>query len=115
MTALGTKIQARITADQSAGKNVSVLTAAYADMQAKITDANSQSASANAGISALVPDQGNASVAASNKTALVAARAKIKTATSDLQAARKDVTTLLAGLKSLGNVAASASTSASIQ
>jgi hypothetical protein len=116
MTTLGTKIQARITADQAAGKDVSALTSAYADMQAKIADANKQSASAQAGVSALVPDQGNATLAASNKAALVAARADIKTATSDLVAARKDVATLLKDLKSLGgNGAASASTSASAQ
>jgi hypothetical protein len=114
MNSLGAKIQARITADQSAGKNVSALTAAYADMQAKMTDANSQSASASAGVSALVPDQGNATVAASNHTALVAARSDTKTATSDLVAARKDITTLLSGLKSL-DASASASTNVSNQ
>lgn len=114
MTTMGANIQTRITADQSAGKDVSALTAALADMTAKTTDANTQSASAQAGVSALVPDQGNKTVAASNHTALLAARADIKIATSDLQAARKDITTLLAGLKSL-NVGASASASASTQ
>ena len=115
MTSLAAKIQARVSADQAAGKNVAALITTLADMNAKVTDANAQSASAQADVSALVPDQGNASIAASNKTALVASRAKIKTATDDLKAARKDVTALLAGLKSLGNVSASASTSASIQ
>jgi hypothetical protein len=114
MSNLATQIQTRITADQSAGKNVSALTATLADMNASITDANNQSATAQAGVSGLQPDQGNATVAASNKAALVAARGDIKTATSDLQAARKDITTLLQGLKSLGGGSASASTSASV-
>jgi hypothetical protein len=114
MTSLGAKIQTRITADQSAGKNVASLTAALSDMNAKVTDANSQSATASAGISGLTPDQGNASVAASNKAALVASRADIKTATADLKAARQDITTLLSGLKSLGSVSASASASTAV-
>ena len=112
MSTLGANIQTRIAADQAAGKDVSALTAAYLDMTAKIADANTQSASAQTSVSALVPDQGNATVAASNHTALLAARADIKTATSDLQAARKDITTLLQGLKSLGG-SASASSSVS--
>lgn len=110
MSALGTKMQARITTDQSAGKNVSTLVAALADMNAKITDANDQAASAQAAVSGLTPDQGNATVAASNHAALVAARADIKTATKDLQAARQDVKTILQGLKSLGGSASGSTT-----
>jgi hypothetical protein len=72
------------------------------DMNAKIADATAQSASAQSGVSALVPDQGNATVAASNKAALEASRADIQTATQDLKAARADITTILQGLKSLG-------------
>jgi len=116
MTSLAANIQTRITADQSAGKNVTALTAAFADMQAKITDANTQSASAQSGVSALAPDQGDKTKAASNHAALVAARGNIKIATTDIVAARKDVTTLLQGLKVLdGSASASASTSASTQ
>ena len=114
MTTLGTKMQARITVDQTAGKNVSALVAAMADMSAKIADANTQSASAQTGVSGLVPDQGSATVAASNKAALVASRADIKTATTDLQAARADIKTILQGLKSLGaSTSVSASTTVS--
>ncbi len=102
MTTLGTKIQARITTDQTAGDNVTALTAALTDMNSKIADANTQSASAQSGVSGLVPDQGNTTTAASNKAALVAAKADIQTASSDLKAARADITTILQGLKSLG-------------
>ncbi len=112
MTTLGVKMQARITVDQSAGKNVTAPIAALADMNAKITDANAQSASAQAGISALVPDQGNKTVAESNRAALLAARSDIKIATKDLQAARADIKTILQGLKSL-NLRATVSGSAS--
>ncbi|HVM73789.1 MAG TPA: hypothetical protein VMU13_02875 [Candidatus Paceibacterota bacterium] len=102
MANLGTNIQTRITADQSAGKDVSALAATYADMTAKIGDATVQANTAQSGISSLVPDQGNQTTAASNHTALVAARGDIKTAAADITAARKDITTLLKGLKSLG-------------
>ena len=72
MTTLATNIQTRITADQTAGKDVSALKTALTDMQAKITDANSQATSAQSGVTALVPDEGNKTAAASNHTALVA-------------------------------------------
>lgn len=103
MTALGSKIQTRIAADQAAGKNVSAITAVMTDYTAKITDANAQAQAAQSAVANLVPDQGSATTAASNKAALVAARADIKTATQDLQVARKDVTTMLQGLKALGS------------
>ena len=99
---LVTKIQARITADQTAGKDVSAETTALADLKAKMADAVTQAQTAQTGVTNLVPDQGNTTTAASNKAALVAARANIKTATQDIQAARKDVTTILQGLKALG-------------
>ncbi|MFZ1075575.1 MAG: hypothetical protein WAN50_04350 [Minisyncoccia bacterium] len=103
MQALGAKLQARITADQTDGKDVSALTAALSDMNAKIADATTQAQTAQSGITGLSPDQGNKTVAASNHAALVAARANIKTGTQDLQAARKDITTILKGLKALGS------------
>lgn len=102
MTTLGTKIQARITADEAAGKNVTSLVATLADMNAKIADANSQATASQTGVTALLPDQGNKTVAASNKSALVASHTNIKTATQDLKTARADIKTLLTGLKALG-------------
>lgn len=110
MTTLGAKIQARISANQAAGKDVSALTTAYADMTAKIADANTHAASAEAKVSGLTPDQGDKAKATANKNALLAARADIKTATQDLHAARADIKTMLQGLKALGG---SASTTAS--
>lgn len=114
MQSLGAKIQARIAADQSAGKDVSSIAAAFADMNAKIADANAQAAAAQSAVANLQPDQGNATVAASNKTVLVAARADIKAATADLKAARQDIATILKGLKTIGG-SASASTTVSTQ
>ena len=100
-TALQAKLQTRLTADQTAGKNVSALTAPLADISAKVSDANTQAANAESAVANLVPDQGNATIAASNKAALVAARADLKTGASDLKAARADIQTVVQGLKAL--------------
>ena len=93
---------AMLATDQAAGKNVTALAAASADMTAKMADANAQAQAAQNGVSSLLPDQGNATVIASNKAALIAARADIKTSTTDLKAARADIQTILSGLKTLG-------------
>ena len=99
MTALQPKLQTRITAAQTAGHDVTALNAAYADITAKVADANTQATNANSAVASLVPDQGNATVAASNKAAVEAARADLKNATNDLKAARADIKTITEGLK----------------
>jgi len=106
---LAPKLQARITASQSAGKDVTSANSAYADMQAKIADANTQATAAVNETASLMPDQGNASVEASNKAALKDASAKLKTATADLKAARADIATILKVVKGTGSVTASSS------
>lgn len=108
MSTLSTKLQTRISAEPS-GTNVVALTAAVSDMNAKIADANTQAAAAQKRVSGLAPDQGNQAVITSNHAALVAARADTRVGTQDLQAARKDITTVMQGLDKL-DVSASAST-----
>lgn len=113
MTVVAGKLQSRIAADQSAGKDVTSLQASLSDMNAKITDANSQATAAQVILTPLVPDQGNKTQMASNTAALKAARADIKTATKDLQDARKDAQSILKDLKALNvKVSATASTTA---
>ena len=107
------KLQARIAAAQAAGKDVTAVSAILADMNAKISDLKTQAATAGNSVLALVPDKGDATIAASNKAALVAARADIKAATADIQAARKDAKTLLADIKAFHLPAAAAATSTS--
>jgi len=101
MTSISSKLQARITTDQAAGKNVTAMQASLADLNAKVADANTQAATAQAGVDTLVPDQGNAPLLASNTAALKASRADIKTSTTDLTAARADAQSILSGLKAL--------------
>ena len=100
MNAIQVKLQARIATEQTAGKDVTALQTALADMTSKLSDATSQAQSVQS-VSSLTPDQGNATVAASNKAALVSARTNIKTATADLKAARQDVDTVMQGLKAM--------------
>jgi chromosome segregation ATPase len=101
INAIQTKLQARITTAQTAGKDVTALNTALADMTAKLSDATSQGQTAQSGVASLVPDQGNATIAASNKSALLSARTNIKTATADLKAARQDIATITQGLKAM--------------
>jgi hypothetical protein len=110
-TSLGSKFDARITADQAAGKNVTAAQSALADMRAKAADAATQANAAITATANLTPDQGSTTLSASNKAALKGAEAHIKTATSDLKAARADVTTITKSLKI--TTSASAGTSGS--
>jgi hypothetical protein len=110
MTTLSAKLQSRITAAQSAGKNVTSLQASLTDLNAKVADSNTQAATAQSGVASLTPDQGNKTVLASNTAALKASRADIKTASADLKTARQDAKTIVDGVKSDG-VTVSATTS----
>jgi hypothetical protein len=98
LSAIGTKLQARITADQSAGKDVTAMQASLADLNAKIADANTNAQSAQSSIAGLTPDQGNMTIFASNTASLKAARAQIKVSTSDLVSARADAQSIINSL-----------------
>lgn len=111
MTALEPKLQARITAAQAAGKNVSAAVSANADFQAKIADANTQAQAAVNEVVNLKPDQGDAATKAANAAAFKDAQAKIKVAMEDLKAARKDIDTIRNAVKGV-DASGTASTSA---
>ncbi len=114
--ALSTKLGTRITAAQQAGKDVSALISARADMDAKITDASAQADAAVALVANLKPDNGDVGVKATNDQALKDARAKIQVAMKDLQQIRTDADTIVKGLKALGvSASVNASTSVSVQ
>lgn len=115
MTTTGTKLEARINVGKTAGKDVTALETALADFSAKISDARAQAATVESGVASLVPDQGDKTKLQANTAALKAARANIKTATQDLQAARKDAGTIIAGLKALHIPAATSTASTASQ
>ncbi len=101
MKTLGTKLQTRISEAQSAGKDVSAMTTAYADFTAKIADAEVQANAAISGTASLTPDNGDKAKMEANLKALKDARAKIQAAQQDLVAARKDAGTITRVLATL--------------
>lgn len=101
MTTLGTKLQARIAAEQSAGKDVTALTAVLSDLGTKLSDAGTQAQTAVSISASLTPDAGDKTKMAANTNALKTARADIALAQKDLEASAKDIATIIAGLKKL--------------
>jgi predicted nucleic acid-binding Zn-ribbon protein len=111
---LGAKLQARIQTAAQAGGDVTALNTALSDIQAKLADAQTQAQNSVNTVGPLQPDQGDKTKMDQNNTAIASGRADIKTATTDLSAARKDVNTILAGLKKIKtNVNASSTTQTS--
>lgn len=112
MNTISAKLQTRITADQSAGKDVTALQNSLDDLKSKIGDAKSQGDNAQSEVASLTPDGGDKTKLASNTAALKDARAKIKVGTGDLQTARQDAKSIIQGLKELeGNASVKASAS----
>jgi hypothetical protein len=99
---VSTKLQTRITADQTAGDDVTAFQASLADLNAKTADAQTQTATAITLTASLVPDNGDATVAASNAAALKTARADVQTADNDLRAATADAQSIVKGVEALG-------------
>ena len=109
ITAIGVKLQTRITAAGAAGNDVSKLTAALTDMNAKLADAKVQAQAAIAGIAGLTPDGGDKTKMDANNAALKAAHEKIKAGEADLKAARADIKTIVQGLKATKSTATTTS------
>lgn len=113
--ALSAKLQARISA-APVGTDTTQVNAWLSDMNAKVADANAQAQAAVSLIANLQPDQGSATVEASNKTALQSARADIKTALADLKTARSDAGSIVKAVESWKvSTSASASSTTSTQ
>ena len=101
MTTLSSKLQTRISAAATAGQNTGAMVSLMTAMNAKVLDATTQASAASSEVVSLNPDQGNATVAASNKAALTDARAKLKISVADLKTARDDAQTIVNDLKAL--------------
>jgi hypothetical protein len=100
-TTLAGQLQTRITAAQSAGNDMNASVSALADMNAKIADANTQANAATTEIANLQPDNGDATIAASNTATLKDARSKVQAGQQDLVAARKDAGAIVKALLAL--------------
>jgi hypothetical protein len=113
LVTLGTKLQAQVTAAQTAGNDVTAVAKIVADMDTQITDARQKSQEAVNLIAQLVPDQGDKTKMESNRKALLDAQAKLKLAEQAVHAARKDADAIVKGLKTL-KMAVKASASVSV-
>lgn len=111
MTAEGAKLQARITAAQTAGVNVSSAQSAYADYTAKVADAKVQAQAALNLVVNLNADNGNAGTLAANTAALKSARTKLQAARTDLREARQDMNEIMQVIRGKGEVTATTTAS----
>ncbi len=107
MMTLGGKLETRVNAQVTAGKDTAALGTLLADMAAKARDAKVQADAAVALTVNLKPDNGDKTVMEANNQAFVKARADIKTAQSDLKTAREDARKIIEGLKKLGDTTVS--------
>ena len=96
LTALSVKLQARITADQTAGKDVTTLQADLADLNAKVSASQTISSNMESTVISLQPSDYN-----SDHTLLTGDSAQLKTAHADNTVAVTDAKNVIAGLKSL--------------
>lgn len=96
MSTFAGKLQVRITEAEQNGKDVAVLKLALADMQAKITDAQTQATNAEDAVMNLDP-----SGYPGNRTSLEQGWKDLKTAREDFGAASKDGKKIVEGLKAL--------------
>ncbi len=102
MSALTTKLQARIDAAKTAGTDTSAAVTALADLQAKAADAKVQADAAVALTANLQADNGDAAVRTANMQALKDAKAKLVLAQKDLADARHDAATIRSVVKGSG-------------
>lgn len=110
LTTISGKLQTRIST-LPAGTDTTSLDASLSDMNTQIANANTLVNAAISEITNLQPDNGVASVMASNTATLKDARSKIVSAQQDLLTARKDAGAIV---KALVSTDTSANTSASV-
>jgi len=105
MLTLSSKLSSRLASSTTTDNASS--SAALADANAKIADAQLQATASIGHIAGLQPDNGNKTTMAANTAALKLARADIKVAQQDLAAARKDFASVMGALHVQGSVEAS--------
>ncbi len=96
LTALSTKLQTRITAGLTAGKNVAALQTQLTDLTAKVAAAQAVSSAIETKVAVLQPDDYN-----TDHTILSGDAAQLKTAHANNLAAVADAKAIIAGLKTL--------------
>ncbi len=93
------KLSAKMSEAQNAGNDVTEIVKLFADMTGKSTSAQAKAEEAINSIIVLKPDNGDKTIAASNKLTLKEARGLINDAHDDLKQAREDAKKILESLK----------------
>jgi hypothetical protein len=106
MAEMGSKLQARIQAAAQAGADVTALTKVLTDLGAKLGSAQTHAQTAIVSTATLVPDNGDKDKMKENTTALQNGRKEVQAGQQDLVAARKDIETLVKGLKGTASLGA---------
>lgn len=101
VSALSVKLEARINEAKTAGKDVSALTTALVELNAKVADARVQAAAAISLTASLSPDNGDEAVFQANKKALAEAKAKVELGGKSVRLARKSADTIVRSLKQI--------------
>jgi hypothetical protein len=90
---IGNKVNMRIASSTQA--STTIYQSLMSDFSLKLASASSSAQSAINTVASLKPDNGDTTIAASNKTALEAARSSIVSAHNDLKDAEKDIRTVI--------------------
>lgn len=102
MDKLAAKLDARLSAAETSGQEVSQARGVLSDMQGQIADARLKAQATSDAVSQLTPDNGDAAKMQSNLTALKDARTQIKNAHGELRGCRQDANDIIGVLKELG-------------
>jgi|ERR1035437_495523 hypothetical protein len=98
LTTISSKLQTRISLATASGTDFTTAEAKISDLNLRLSDATAQGRTAQTSVVNLVPDNGNATVLASNNAALKAAREALKTAEQDMRTSRDDIKAILKAL-----------------
>jgi len=101
VSTVSNKVQILLTSLSAKGIDTSTMETTLANENAKVTDANTQAQAAITRTSGLIPDNGDTTVAASNKSALQQSRADIRVGVLDLHTAKTDLDALIKQIRQM--------------
>ncbi len=101
MSEIGAKLNTRIEAAAAAGSDTAALTEELRSLAENIDSANTHAQAAVDGTATLKPDEGDKAIMEANTAALKAAREELRLAHQDVQEGRKNIQTIIDGLKKL--------------
>jgi hypothetical protein len=101
LTVLTDKIEVRINALKATGKDTAALETTLANTRTKLADAKLQADAAISRMSVLLPDNGDATVARSNRDSLSKSHADIRVGRMDLHVVKENLETLIKQIRKI--------------